>query len=113
YLNPTHPAPHLMAAELLASSGHKAQALVECRLAAAGAPEPRLLVGERVLTRYPAIDDLLAAAPDDVRHLSMLGKWLVSKGRPGDADRVYQQLLELDPANVPALTALARLAITR
>jgi hypothetical protein len=113
YLNPTHPTPHLMAAELLAATGRKSQALVEYRLAAAGAPEPRALVWSRVLAHYPALDDLLAATPDDADRLALLAKWLHGLNRVADAERVYELLLSRDPRHVHALTGLARAAIQR
>jgi len=113
YLNPTHWAPHLMAAEVLAATRNKSQALLEYRLAAAGAPDPRAAVWERVLARYPDVGDLLAATPDDAVHLGMLAKWLLSKGRSVDAERVYARVVEHEPRQTAALAALARLAIAR
>ncbi len=113
YLNPTHPGPHLMAAELLASTGRKVQALVEYKLATAGAPDPRSGVFDYVAARFPAIDDLLAATPDDLRGWNALAKWLLAKNRAVDAERVYGLVVAEDPTNVRALTTLADLAIQR
>ena len=112
-LDPTHPLPHLMAAEFLAAAHRKAQALVEFRLATAGAADPRREVWPYVVARYPTLDDLLAATPDENRYLGTLGKWLISTGRPADAEIVYQRFLERDPRNARALTILAELAISR
>ena len=112
-LNPTHPGPHLMAAEVLAASGRKAQALVEYRLAAAGARDPRAEVWRYVAARYPSVGDLIAATPDETSALLLLGKWLSSTGRPADAEIVTARLLEKDPKNPRALEAAARAAIAR
>ncbi|HKA88070.1 MAG TPA: O-antigen ligase family protein [Haliangiales bacterium] len=110
--NPAHPIPHLMAAELLARSGRKSQALVEYRLAAEGAPDPRTLVFPRVRAHYPAVEDLIAATPADRRGLGLLAKWLASISA-SDAERVYEKLVEVDPQDARALRALVALALQR
>ncbi len=110
--NPAHPIPHLMAAELLARSGRKSQALVEYRLAAEGAPDPRTLVFPRVRARYAAVEDLLAATPADRHGLALLAKWL-GPISSRDAERVYEKLVEVDPKNRRALRALVALALER
>lgn len=111
YLNPTHPLPHVMAAETLAATRHKTQALLEYRLAA-GASDARRTVWPFVMARYPYVEDLLAATPDEVTALSLLAEWLA--GRRSDwLDIVYRRMVVLEPTNRRALTALARLALAR
>src|SRR5262249_37433554 len=113
YLNPTHPAPHLMAATVLAETGHKAQALVEYREAVAGSNTPRE-AWETVTHHWPPLENLIAATPDETRYLAALAKWLVNAhGRYDDADRVHQLILDRDPQNVGALSHLAQRAIER
>jgi Tfp pilus assembly protein PilF len=113
YLNPSHPGPHLMAAELLSASGHRAQALLEYRAAVALHPGPRL-VWDRVAARWPELDALLAATPqDDPRLLAQLGRWLVAHKRNEDAEAVFDKALVLDPHEVPVLQELTRLALVR
>jgi len=113
YLNPRHPALHVMAAEVLAATGRKSQALLEYRLAAESARDPRTQVWERVLKRYPAVDDLIAATPKTASHLALMGKWLVSQQRRDDADRLYGMALALEPQRATWLTAWTRLAVDR
>jgi O-antigen ligase len=110
--NPAHPIPHLLAAEFLARSGRKSQALVEYRLAAAGALDPRTVVFPRVRARYPALDDLLAATPQDARGLTYLAKWLRATA-PADAEAVYARLVGIAPGSVIARRELAALALDR
>jgi tetratricopeptide (TPR) repeat protein len=113
YLNPTHPSAHLMAAEMLGATHHKAQALIEYRLAAAGDRDPKSMVWPYAMRRYPALEDMIAATPDNPPYLAALGKFLANKGRPADAEKVYQLVIDRDPGNVPALTRLAQLALDR
>lgn len=112
-LNPTHPAPHLMAAETLAANGHKPQALLEYRLAAAGARDPRGEVWRYVAQRYPGLDDLYAATPENESAQLLLARWLGAIGRRDDAEKVFVRMLEREPHNVRALDAAARLALAR
>jgi len=113
YLNPTHPLPHLMAAEMFASTRHKAQALIEYRLATAGSADPRREVWPYVVARYPKGEDLLAATPDEPRYIATLGKWFIATGRRADAELAYERVLERDPQNTRALAILGRMAIER
>jgi tetratricopeptide (TPR) repeat protein len=112
YLNPTYPATHLIAAEVLADSGRRAQAVLEYRLAASGSRNPRD-VWQVMLPRFGSRDDLLAACPDDPPRLGLLAKWLISKGRYDDADLVWERAFTIDPTYVRAATELARLAVAR
>ena len=113
YLNPSHPGPHLMAGELLSAGGHRQQALLEYRAAVALHPGPRL-VWDRVAARWPEMDALLAATPqDDPRLLAQLGRWLVAHKRNADAELVYAKALVLDPHEVAVLQEMTRLALAR
>jgi hypothetical protein len=113
YLNPRHPGLHLMVAELLADMGRKSQALLEYRMAAEHIRDPREKVWPRVLARYPALDDLLAATPQDRPHLQLLGKWLLTLRRGDDADRVYGMAVAKAPGDANMLAIWLRLAIER
>jgi hypothetical protein len=112
YLNPRYPDTHVIAAELLARNGRKPQALLEYRTAAASARNPRD-VWERVLARYPALDDLVAACPEDAGLLALLAKWLDGKGRALDAEAVYLRVMAMDPRQLRAASELASRAIAR
>jgi hypothetical protein len=109
-LNPAEAAPHQLAAGLLAQAGRKAQALLEYRCAVASAVDPGAVWTEAA-RRYPRLDDLIAATPDDSRHLARLADWLVGARRKGDAISVQRRLLERDPRDVRALQALVGLDI--
>jgi hypothetical protein len=43
----------------------------------------------------------------------MLAKWLYARNRPADSERVYQMVLEREPAHRGALITLARIALIR
>jgi thioredoxin-like negative regulator of GroEL len=111
-LFPTHPTPHLIAASVLASSGHKQQALLEYRTAIATAANGRDVLA-MVASRYPAIDDLIAVTPRTVAFRIGLAKWLIARGRTNDADRVYQLIAEDDPKNVLAHQRILGDAVAR
>lgn len=111
-LNPAHPAPHLLAAELLASIGKRKQALIEYKAAATKIRNSRM-IWEYVVKRYPTLPDLVETVPDSIDHLLLLWKWLGSKGRLDDAEHVLELVIERDPGNVRALTLLARRAVER
>jgi hypothetical protein len=112
YLDPTHPQSHLMAAEILAWTGRKAQALLEYRLAAAGAPDPRT-IWAYASVRYPKLADLLATTPESPRYQLLLAKWLVATGRRDDAQAVYERALEHEPGDARLLAGLATVALDR
>lgn len=112
YLNPSHPAPHLIAAELLATHGRKSQALLEYRLAIQGAPDPAV-VWARVWRRYPAVKDLIEATPERPTTLALLGDWLLRGGHGEEAETVYERIVALEPDRIPVLQKLVRLAIER
>jgi hypothetical protein len=110
-LNPTHPTPHLVAAELLARYGKKSQALLEYRTAILNTIEP-LPIWKRVLARWPATDDLIAATPEDAHKLYTLAYWIrKNQNRPRDAERILDKILTFAPRDVDTLRALAELAI--
>jgi tetratricopeptide (TPR) repeat protein len=111
FLNPSHPAPHLMTAELLASAGRKSQALIEYKAAVAASPAPER-IWDRVAARYAALSALEATlAPDDVQHLGKLGNWLQAHHRPAEAVAVYERVLALDPHDVAVQQELVRLSL--
>lgn len=112
YLNPTHPGPHLVAAEVLARAGRQPQALLEYRTAASLLMDPSP-VWDRVVMRFSDVADLLAATPDEAGHLARLGAWLMTHERRKDAERVYAVALERDPRNLAALHQLTQLALDR
>ncbi len=112
FLNPTHPAAHVMAAELLANTGRRSQALLEYRVAAGYDPAPRR-VWDRVILHYTGLDALLATTDDNPHSLMSLASWLIGRGRNDDAIRVYERVLALDPHHVPALKELIALALAR
>jgi tetratricopeptide (TPR) repeat protein len=113
YLNPSNPANHLLAAEVLARAGHKAQALLEYRLAV-GVAADRRAVWERVVARYPALADLRAATPADVAAQLDLGAWLADpRHRVADADAVYRAALEENPDNLELARRLVGTAVAR
>jgi Tfp pilus assembly protein PilF len=112
YLNPTYPATHLIAAEVLADAGRTRQALFEYKQAASGSRNPRD-VWQLMLPRFSTRDDLVAACPDGAAHLGLLAKWLGAKGRAADAEEVWAMALARDPTYLRAATELARLAVAR
>ncbi len=112
YLNPTYPPTHLIAAEVLADAGRKAQALLEYKLAASGSRNPRD-VWQLMLPRFSSRDDLVAACPDGAPHLGLLAKWLGAKGRAADSEAVWEMALARDPTYLRAASELARLAVAR
>lgn len=112
FLNPTHPAPHFAAAELFAVRHRKPQALLEYRTAAALSPAP-VRVWDRVLERYPALDDLLKTVPETDRDLGRFATWLLSKKRPDDAALVRDRLLVLRPHDLDLLSAQTSYALAK
>ncbi|MBI4508432.1 MAG: O-antigen ligase family protein [Deltaproteobacteria bacterium] len=112
YLNPNYASPHLIAAELLAAGKQQQQAMIEYRLATGLASNPRT-VWQRVAERFPGMDSLFAATPDDSALLVELGHWLMGRERVSDAEAAYARAVERDPANVEALQKLAGVAIGR
>jgi tetratricopeptide (TPR) repeat protein len=111
FLNPSHPAPHLMAAELLASAGRKSQALIEYKGAVAAAVSPER-IWDRVAVRYAALSALEATvAPTDVARLARLGRWLRVNHRNPEAIEVYEHVLLMNPHDVAVLQDLVRLSL--
>jgi tetratricopeptide (TPR) repeat protein len=112
FLNPSHPAPHLLAAELLAAAGHRSQALLEFKLAAVTAPTP-MQVWDRVAQHYPDLSSLLATTTEDPKALVQLAGWLLRHKREQDATSVYERALTLSPHELVVLQELTRLALAR
>jgi hypothetical protein len=110
-LNPSHPTPHLVAAELLARYGKKSQSILEYRTAILNTIDP-MPIWKRVLARWPAVDDLIAATPEDSHKLYALAYW-VRKGlnRPHDAEQILEKIITFAPKDVDTLRALAEIAI--
>ncbi len=112
FLNPSHPAAHLMAAEVLAVTGRKTQALVEYKAAAVGARDPAE-IWQVARRRFPDVAELLLATPATPRHRRILAGWLAETGKPEQAERAFLALLELAPGDVRAHRQLALLALAR
>jgi tetratricopeptide (TPR) repeat protein len=109
-LNPTHPTLHVIAGELLARGGHKAQALLEFRRAV-GLSAYGQKIWARVEARWPATQDLLAATPRTDRYLVQLMGYLAAKNRFADADAVASELLRLDPWHAHARRFAVQMAL--
>jgi Tfp pilus assembly protein PilF len=112
FLNPHHPTPHLMTAELLIQSGRKSQALLEYRTAARTTVYLDA-IWARVSALFPDLDDLVSATPDHPRRLEELAHWLATHERASDAETLYLKLQERDPTKASVLEALVRLAQER
>jgi hypothetical protein len=110
FLNPSHPSPHLIVAELLTDAGHEDQALLEFRAAAALSPEP-LRVWILAAARFPDFDDLVRTVPDTDDGLLHFAHWLRSQKRQADAIRIYERLARRRPQDVAVLTELVDDAI--
>jgi Flp pilus assembly protein TadD len=111
-LNPTHPAPHLMAAELLAATGRMSQALLEYRAALTLSATPQI-VWERLGARTTNLEELLAAAPPDAAALTELGAYLLGRNRTADAEAAYLRAHALAPEAARPLRQLTYIATLR
>ncbi len=111
FLNPSHPAPHLIAAAVLASNNRGPQALLEYRTAAGGLGQPWLW--ERVARRFSARAAFIAATPNNRASLLALSGWFESQKRDADADHVLGLLLAGAPEDVVLLDRRTRLALRR
>jgi len=111
YLNPSHPAPHLVAAAVLASNNRGPQALVEYRTAANGLGQP--WIWDQVARRFSARDAIIAATPSNRASLLALSAWFEAHKRDADADHVLGLLLAGSPEDVLLLDRRTRLALRR
>jgi hypothetical protein len=109
-LNPTHPTLHVIAGEYLARRGHKGQALLELRTAVAYSAEGGA-IWDRVASRWPEVDALIAATPQEPGALAKLAYYLTGKDRFADADLVSEHLIRRDPGHLVGLQLRVRLAI--
>jgi tetratricopeptide (TPR) repeat protein len=90
-------------------------------LAAGGLPAAALLreLAEREVTAVQperalvALDEALAANPDDLAAHERAAALLVERGRPREAEKHYDVVVRLDPARLSAWEAIGDLALDR
>lgn len=110
-LHPTEPGLHLLAARLLYSGGHVAQAAIEYALAARALPDRRRLVAE-IATRFPTELAAVAIPTDDPR-LDETVTALQDFARPDVAVAWLERVIDHAKERLHACDLLFGLAVAR
>jgi tetratricopeptide (TPR) repeat protein len=105
-LHPANWQAHQLAARLLASVGHPAQAAIEYRLAIENGLSPDYVELLRVLGRF-----VLDAVPQDPARLVELARSLANIGRADEAQSACQRAADLAPKRETVLAACVNVAL--